>query len=136
MRENGNTRNRPEQLSLKAILEKHLPKGHIIETEKWVFYKIDDGSNRKARLDIAIQTGDYKVAIRMMGPPHEERDHIFHDNIQKLYLEKYNWIVKDFWYNQQTNLWGLHKKPELYSKAVKEAKEKLGKILPFKAKLC
>lgn len=98
MRFAGNTRNRPEQLLAKLIIEKIL--GYQIESEyfvkdlKPVGEKDFSKTNQIPTLDLAIP--DRKIAIRLQGPYHDELKQIRKDRIQKFVLEGNGWIVIDF----------------------------------------
>ena len=126
MRIKGHTRNRPEEKLAAELIDRHMPKGtwwdlktqYKVKDLQVVDY-IDLTGDRAPRLDIALYLYDKKrvlakkVAIRLMGPIHDESEHF--DEIQKMVLEhpKNAWIVVDFWHWAMPRLWKLDKKDAL-----------------------
>jgi len=91
MRRLGNTRNRPEQLLAARLIELHLPSARV-ETEVKMTDIVATGGvdltgERAPRLDIRVVKDGKKYAIRLMGPPHDEKKQERYDILQALFLE-------------------------------------------------
>lgn len=151
------TGNRPEQLRAAKIIFERLPHmgGWIQKTE----YKVKEmrpvgGTDltgvRAPRLDIALWfKKDFvnskgvitsktikKIAIRLMGPPHDERNQELYDNAQKAALEYpgNDWLVVDFWYHKMPHLWETPGHKKLPGSAIKEVQQELEGILELTTK--
>ena len=93
------TKDRPEQLLIKEILEYHT-NSSILETEKTVTYMTEFNDQKEARLDIFMVLDDKEFAIRVMGPAHDRKIRKQKDSIQKDYLQREGYVVIDIWYHE------------------------------------
>lgn len=147
MRANPNPRNRPEQLLIAEILERHIPGTCLVRTEETVNYVNEFHESRHADIDIFIvyyesQTSDNKpweYLIRVMGEYHDPEYQRRKDEIQKGYLEALKHVRKiraiiDLWYTEMPMTFkrrdGLLKKSEA-EEAYQEVYRQLIKYFPL-----
>lgn len=128
MREKNDNAYRTEQIrATKIIRDLYVGTGDVIQEYGVSGLTIDGKPYPDAKPDIAIPAD--KIAIRLMGPPHEKKNRKDKDWFQKTALEALGWVVVDFWYNEMPNLWA-ETRTELTDKlAPVEVMEKLDQCL-------
>lgn len=117
MRAANQTKNRPEQLLIKEVLEYHLHGSFRIETEKIITYPHESHEIRKAVIDIFVVYSQNhekprEYLIRVQGPSHAIDDPV--DQLQKSYLLAFGTAnarqVIDLWYYKMPHTWKAKKK--------------------------
>lgn len=111
MRANGNTKNRPEQLLARDLIQAHYSEKLETEytpTDIKPLPDLDLTGDRSPRLDIAIPSK--RIAIRLNGPPHDRRITRNYDRAQQVFLEMQEkpWKVVNFVHTMMPVLWRSH----------------------------
>lgn len=136
MRKNGNTKNRPEQILAKNIIENHLPKYANVRTEEDVicFNPDNPETPKEISVDITVRLEQLKVSIEMQGGYHNRKNVGRRDFRKGITLEwKGNdWKHIVFVDEEMPGLW-LRNKRELNDQeleiAYNEIKQKLSSVL-------
>jgi hypothetical protein len=106
MRKKKSTSNRPEEKLAYKIIKTYL-KGLQYSEEQRIF-RFD--AIHHAKVDIYIMANDIRYAIRLQGPPHDEKKQKRHDLLQFFNLLHLGVTTIDFPYKTMVNLFLRNKK--------------------------
>jgi len=131
MRENGRTKNRPEEKLAVNLIEVGLPAyAHVIPQKKLTLND-PDGPDIEFNVDIAVRLGHLKTVIELHGPYHDEKKYVRRDRIRRLLLEHNGWNTLVIHHSKapilfkESKKWKLEELSKVYGEIIDQIGEKL-----------